>query len=218
MKRIHDPSALQRWLKQLNIEDWFEDPSQINFQLTAWEKGEYLCVPPAGLTEFIFCVKGAVQICSFSENGKGVLLSDHEAPYFLGAMEFLQPHIEQHYTIASQPLLGVTFSIEQNRQLLQNSLRFHQKLCMELSSKLLNSSSSRKEQSLYTLDERLLNHLQLVAKADGSIASSWVETAQLMDVSYRHLMHTLQQFCARGILTHGARRGEYTLSPEYRKA
>ena len=210
MKKIQDPAALERALQQANIPLWFDHPEKIKFSLTQWEKGEHLCSPPGKMEDFVFLLSGTVLICSFSESGKIVVLTQNRAPYFLGAQEFLFPDSEQNWAIAGTRMTGVTCSIEGNRALLEQDLHFHRQLCFELSKKLVYSSDSRKEQSLYTGEERLLQYLYAVAKPDGTLSVRWTEVAQRMDVSYRNLMYLLRRLCDDGILQHSGR-GSYRL-------
>lgn len=213
MKRIQNAAALERALQQANVQLWFDHPEKIAFSLTQWEKGEHLCSPPGKLEDFVFVLSGTVQICSFSERGKVVVLTQNRAPYFLGAQEFLFPDDEQNWAIAGTRMTGVTCSIEGNRALLEQDLHFHRQLCFALSQKLVYSSASRKEQSLYTGEERLLQYLRAAAQPDGSLPVRWTECAQRLDVSYRNLMYLLRRLCEDGTLTRTGR-GRYTLTPE----
>ena len=158
---------------------------------------ESICTAGHPLAYFMLVLAGRAKASVLAENGRELLLCFSQAGDIIGDLELM---------------LG-TFTAETSIRALTDVLCTHttflNRVGAALAGKLKRSTENCSHIILYPLETRLCAYIAATAHG-GLFAEPLTETAGLIGTSYRHLLRSLEQLAAEGLIEH-AGRGRYRI-------
>lgn len=202
MKRILDNNLLNNYIVKHNIENIFDKNLINHMELHFYEKNEAILKAESNLEYYYLLVDGKIKISYLFENGKSMLLKFYRDFNTIGDLELLKnlsvccdiDAIEDTYLIAiSSHLL--------RKEYLDNP-KFLLHLAEALSDKLYTTINNTSYNFVYPLINRLSSYLVEYLTNENYIVlnSSFLEIAQFLGTTYRHLNRTLKELEEESII------------------
>lgn len=202
MKRILNNKLLEKYIDKYDIKGTF-DKDMINLmELHYYKKGEVVFKAETTLEYYYLLVSGKIRISYPFENGKSMLLKFYKPFNTIGDMELLKNKpitcdidaVEDTYLIAiSSNIIRMSY--------LENPKFLHH-LADSLSEKLYATINNSSYNFVYPLINRLSSYLveQLTDKDYIKLNSSFIEIAQFLGTTYRHLNRTFKELEEKSII------------------
>jgi CRP-like cAMP-binding protein len=157
-------------------------------------------------------VEGRAKVVRLMENGRTMLHAFYRGISLLGDLELCRGDLTARTSVrAVTDAWLICFPLEGRREEMLRDARLLKLMCGELALKLEQASESAAQNLLYPLSDRLIAYMH-EAQSDGVFAESLTGTAELLGVSYRHLLRTLRDFEREGRIRRvrgGYRLGEW---------
>jgi CRP/FNR family putative post-exponential-phase nitrogen-starvation transcriptional regulator len=157
-----------------------------------------------------FILSGAVKIYIDHENGRRSVLDFAGKSDWLGELSLFchEPDIKENKVLQSTECLE--FDIDELRELCKKDVSVSFYFASYIASKLLTRSYRMSESLNYPLSKRLGAFI-LQYQQNGIYSIPHTDVSEYMNVSYRHVLYVIQQFCESGILKKDRGKG-YTIS------
>lgn len=144
--------------------------------------------------------QGKARVGITAPNGKDLILCFYLSDGLIGELEmFCRAETDTTSVTAAGTLRCISIPIAENFQYLDNNLAFTKIAASELAKKLLRSSNSVAENTLYDAGTRLCRYI-LAASDGGYFRDIMTEAAYSIGTSYRHLYRMIGALCKEGIL------------------
>lgn len=171
-----------------------------NCSFRSYSFGE--CVIAEGMENgMIFLVtEGKAKVGVTTPNGKNLILCFYLSGGLMGEVELFTDEAAGSSTVtALDNFKCVAIPTECNKNYLKNNLAFAHIAASELSKKLMKSTNSVVESTLYTAEKRLCRYI--LAASDGKyFRDIMTDVAYSVGISYRHLYRMMGVLCRDGIL------------------
>jgi len=164
-----------------------------------FKAGEFLNIEGDEPAYLYYILSGKVKVYFTQSNGKVALLHFLGAQSFIGDMELLEARYYSKGVQASTDTRCLALPTTYVRELLLNDVTFLRHLALYLSKKIMHNSAKMSQSLAYPLENRLAEFI-LMSENDNIYQEKHTEAAEFLGVSYRHLLHVLAQFVARGWL------------------
>ncbi|OCA97639.1 cyclic nucleotide-binding domain-containing protein [Clostridium beijerinckii] len=206
MIKIEDNIRLSEYINKNKLENLFSEDMGRYMELYMFNKNEYICREEEILENMYFLVEGKAKVSKHLENGKSLLISFYSPITIIGDAEFVRnnPTDCSVQAIKDTYCIGIRFDIV--RKILINDCKFLVNLCSYLSEKLTNGSTNTSINLLYPLENRLASYIIAFSEIENSntrkivFRENYIEIAELLGTSYRHLSRTLNKLCLEGFL------------------
>lgn len=202
MRRILDNGLIEQYIKKYNIENIFDYEILKYAQLHFYEKEDYILESGETLEYYYLLVDGKIKIYYPFENGKSMILKFYKDFNTIGDLELLKDipilcnidAVEDTYLIAI-PATTLRETYFDNIKLLHH-------LVDSLSEKLYGTINNSSYNFVYPLINRLSSYLveHLTDKRYIILNSSYLEIAQFLGTTYRHLNRTLKEMESKSII------------------
>lgn len=144
--------------------------------------------------------QGRAKVGVTAPNGKDLILCFYLSDGLMGDLEmFCGAETNTTSVTAAGALHCIAIPVASNFAYLDGNLAFTKIAASELAKKLLRSSNSVVESTLYTAEIRLCRHI-LAASDSGCFRDTMTNTAHSIGVSYRHLYRMMGSLCREGLL------------------
>ncbi|MBU5483939.1 helix-turn-helix domain-containing protein [Clostridium sp. MSJ-11] len=202
MRRIFDNKLLEHYIIKHNIEDIFDKDILKHAQLHFYEKDKCILEPDSSLEYYYLLVDGKIKIFYPFENGKSMFLKFYKEFNTIGDLELLKniPVLCNIDTIEDTYLIAIPADILRKKYL--NNLKFLHHLIDSLSDKLYATINNSSYNFVYPLINRLSSYLlEYITDKDYIILnSSFIEIAQFLGTTYRHLNRTFKELELESII------------------
>ena len=202
MKKILNDSLLNHYITKHNVEDILGRDILIYAQLHFYEKDEYILESESNLEYYYLIVDGKIKISYPFENGKSMLLKFYKEFNTIGDIEFLKdiPILCDIDAIEDTYLIAIPTDILRKRYL--DNLKFLHHLIDSLSEKLYATINNSSYNFVYPLINRLSSYLveHITDKNYIILSPSFIEIAQFLGTTYRHLNRTFKELEAKSII------------------
>lgn len=202
MKKILNNDLLNKYIAKHNIESILDKEILLHAQLHFYEKDEYILEAESNLQYYYLIVDGKIKISYPFENGKSMLLKFYKEFNTIGDLEFLKdiPILCDIDAIEDTYLIAIPTDILRKRYL--DNLKFLHHLIHSLSEKLYATINNSSYNFVYPLMNRLSSYLvEHITDKDYIILSpSFIEIAQFLGTTYRHLNRTFKELEAKSII------------------
>ncbi len=191
MQRVLDPARLTRYLKETNLEELAADYPAALYRCPA---GKDIARQGEPLTHLYMFVEGRAKVVRLMENGRTMLHAFYRGVSLLGDLELCRGDLTARTSVRAVTdawLIG--FPLEGRREAMLRDARLLRLMSGELAIKLEQASESAAQNLLYPLSDRLITYMH-EAQSGGVFSESLTGTAELLGVSYRHLLRTLRDF------------------------
>jgi CRP/FNR family transcriptional regulator, putaive post-exponential-phase nitrogen-starvation regulator len=202
MKRILNKDLLNHYIVKHNIENILDKDILQHAQLHFYEKEEHILEGESKLEYYYLLVEGKIKIFYPFENGKAMLLKFYSEFNTIGDLELLKnlPILCNIDAMEDTYLIAIPSDILRNEYL--NNLKFLHHLIDSLSEKLYATINNSSYNFVYPLINRLSSYLveHLTDKNYIVLNSSFIEIAQFLGTTYRHLNRTFKELEEKSII------------------
>ncbi|KGK89206.1 cyclic nucleotide-binding domain-containing protein [Clostridium sp. HMP27] len=202
MRKISDNNLLNKYIKKHNIENIFDDEIIKYAQLHFYEKEEYILESGENLEYYYLLVEGKIKIYYPFENGKSMLLKFYKTFNTLGDIELFKgiPILCNVDAVEDTYLIAIPSAILMEKYF--NNIKFLHHLIDSLSEKLYGTINNGSYNFVYPLINRLSSYLieHLTDKNYMILNSSYLDIAQFLGTTYRHLNRTLKGMEEKSII------------------
>lgn len=209
MEVIKDLECIKMYYRQYNMERLFSVDLLEKFELIKANTLEYICKQEEKMEHLYFLVEGKAKVFNALANGKTLLISFYEPFEVIGDVELIKfkPAIATVQALSDCYMLAL--STEKLRPALQKDIKLLNFVCTALAEKLDHISNNSSINLLYPLENRLASYINMVATEEKAgqgrrqryFNENLTQLAELLGISYRHLLRTLKTLCNRGILS-----------------
>lgn len=202
MRKITDSSLLEYYTKKHSI-DAILDEDLLNYaRLYFYEKGEYILEAENKLENYYLLVEGKIKIYYILENGKYMNVKYYKDFITIGDMELLKdaPIICNIDAVEDTYMIAISSDILRRKYLDNPKLLRH--LVNSLSEKLSATINNSSYNFVYPLINRLASYLVEHITDENYIIlnSSYLEIAEFLGTTYRHLNRTFKEMEAKSII------------------
>jgi len=202
MRRILNNDLLKYYIVKYNIEDILDKELLKYANLHFYEKDESILKADSNLEYYYLLVDGKVKISYPFENGKSMLLKFYKDFNTIGDLELLKnlPICCNIDAVEDTYLIGIPSDILR-KGYFDNS-KFLRHLVESLSEKLYATINNSSYNFVYPLINRLSSYLveHMTDKNYITLNSSFIEIAQFLGTTYRHLNRTLKELESKSII------------------
>ncbi|MBU5676409.1 cyclic nucleotide-binding domain-containing protein [Alkaliphilus sp. MSJ-5] len=202
MKKILNNDLLNHYIVKHNIENIFDKDILEYAQLHFYQKNEYILEAESNLEYYYLLVDGKIKISYLFENGKSMLLKFYKEFNSIGDLELLKniPILCNIDAIEDTYLIAIPSDILRTKFL--DNLKFLHHLIDSLSEKLYATINNSSYNFVYPLINRLSSYLveHITDKNYIILSSSFLEIAQFLGTTYRHLNRTFKELESKSII------------------
>ncbi len=188
MERVSDPARLDRFLERAGLAEFAADYPAVLYRCPA---GAFIARQGEALSRLYVFMEGRAKVVRLMENGRTLLHAFYHGVSLLGDLELCRGDLIARTSVEAVTgawLIG--FDLTGRREAMLNDARLLRLMSAELAAKLDQASESAAQNLLYPLADRLLQYMR-EARSGGIFSESLTSTAELLGVSYRHLLRTL---------------------------
>ncbi|WP_026882460.1 cyclic nucleotide-binding domain-containing protein [Clostridium akagii] len=202
MKKILDNDLLSNYIDKYNIENIFDKDLIDLMELHFYEKDERIFKAGTNLKYYYLLVDGKIKISYPFENGKSMLLKFYKAFNTIGDLELLKKRPITCDIEATEDTYLIAISSDILRKSYLDDSKFLRHLVESLSEKLYATINNSSYNFVYPLINRLSSYLieHLIDKNCIVLNSSFLEIAQFLGTTYRHLNRTLKELEEKSII------------------
>lgn len=201
MEILKNEKLLARILEEYHIADFFEDIEKYKsgLKLITFSKNTFLYSRPEHRKYAYFLISGKLSIYAVAENGKQMLVRYCDDFIFLGDMELLGYEEPSNMTETVTECLFLALDMSLMRAELMQDKKFLRFLCGSLAEKISYFASMQFRNRAGSPQQKVAFHI-LEKLEQGYFKENLRWTAELLDISYRHLHRILGEFVDKGIL------------------
>ena len=165
-----------------------------------FKAGETILNEGAPITHLLIVVSGKAKVCSTAENGKDLLICYYISGGIMGDIVLMtNTYVAATSIAAVTDFECISMPYKRNAADLKNNLEFMNRVGYELALKLLGSSKSRVNASLYSGEARLCSYILESAHGD-KFDDTLTDAACSIGISYRHLLRLVNKLCQDKVL------------------
>ncbi len=196
---VKDEALFAKYLKEHPVQKLFSADILPYLELHVYKKGDFLSKEFSPPTYLRFLVEGNVKIYMTLKNGKINIMELLSGWGIIGELEMLNA---QNTTQAVQAMGNVwcfELPLARCNAFALKDVCFLRELCRMLGEKIVRNRDVFTVNQSYPLENRLASYI-LMTTDGGLFDERLTEVAEYLGTSYRHLLRTLSNLCARGIL------------------
>ncbi len=202
MKRILESSLLSNYIKKHNIESILDEEILEYAQLHFYEEGEHILESGEKLKYYYFFVDGKIKVHYPFENGKSMILKFYKDYNTIGDLELLKdiPIVCSIDAVEDTFMVAIPSAVIKEKFF--NNTRLLHHLVDSLSDKLYGTINNSSYNFIYPLINRLASYLLENLKDKNYIVlnSSYIEIAEFLGTTYRHLNRTFKEMESKLII------------------
>lgn len=202
MRRIIDNNILKMYIKKYNIDEIFNDEILEHAKLHFYEKEEHILNSEETLEYYYLLVDGKIKVYYPFENGKSMLLKFYKDFNTFGDLELLKgiPILCNIDAVEDTYLIAIPAEILRDKYF--NDIKFSHHLVDSLSEKLYGTINNSSYNFVYPLINRLASYLveHLTNENYVVLNSSYLDIAQFLGTTYRHLNRTIKEMELKSII------------------
>lgn len=168
-------------------------------ELRDYQRGEFLCQQGCLLEHLLFVVEGRVKVCAITPADKTLLFCYNGPGTVVGEVELMTEGPASSTLCAMGPVRCLAIPLKKYRQQLRSNIVFMNRIALTMARIVTRYSINDSFNILAPLDVRLRAYIAL-NQQDGLFTARLTETAEYLGVSYRHLLRTMNELCAKGDL------------------
>ncbi|MEL7647658.1 MAG: transcriptional regulator YeiL [Sedimentibacter sp.] len=199
MQKVQNSIVISNYIIKYSIADIFGFDITPCLQLIHFKAGEFI-LNEGGASEYLYYLtEGRAKLYLTHKNGKVSIINFIEPPCFLGEIELMGAQSESNGVQALTDCCCLAVPLNECKDKMLNDIKFLKHLCVFLSTKAINNSSSFTKNVSYPLENRLAAFI-LMTSNNSLYTEKHTEVSEFLGVSYRHLLYVLAGFVKKGIL------------------
>lgn len=198
-KNMAEKRTSEQILEQSGFLSQFSFDIRPYARIREYEKDEAIIVSTSNLTRILYLIKGTAKLYSQHKNGRQSLINFFTPPSFLGVPELFEESKQPYPLVAQTRCRFIEVDTTRCRaRLLQDALFL--RFCCSMALKQ-NAAQNLRYMNLtaYPCRNNFAASL-LLLQNDGILSVKYVELAEYLAISYRHLMHLISELCSEGIV------------------
>ncbi|MBS7525124.1 helix-turn-helix domain-containing protein [Fusibacter paucivorans] len=202
MKRIHDPLQLRKILSTHDIYRFFDADITPYVTMMTYEPGESVLTAGDALTHYLLLVDGRIKVSYLFENGKTMAVKFYHPLTPIGDIEYLRDVPLLCNVDAIETSSFIAIDVQTLRTHFSNDVAFLKHLIESLSDKLYATVNNNAYNFIYPLPNRLASYLLHQPSTNNVIVlhASYLEIADFLGTTYRHLNRTIRMLVDEGII------------------
>ncbi|MBC5638458.1 cyclic nucleotide-binding domain-containing protein [Ornithinibacillus sp. BX22] len=192
MIRINDSEQLKGYIDTYKLQDYLETNLFSIAELFFFEKNEHLIHTGEISNYFYFLVEGTVMVYSHTSEEQNLCINYSYQSTLIGEASSLWGMLPKSSVKTLTPCVCVSVNLAKYRDTLQNDVVFLKQICKILSSRL-NSGITLASSLSGSVESRLAAFI-LEHEQDNVFAFQLTTCADILNVSYRHLLRTMATF------------------------
>jgi CRP/FNR family putative post-exponential-phase nitrogen-starvation transcriptional regulator len=185
---------INRYLNQSNFQTFFSFDIQPYIEVHSFHKKETICQEGELFPYLYYLISGKSKIYMSHKNGKISLINFVEAPSIIGELGLIGAETLAKGIEAMEPCVCLAIPLKDYRHQLLQDAYFLQRLCQFIGEKTITRTEKYAKSYGYPLENRLAAFILLTEQNDCYLEKH-TEASEYLNVSYRHLLYVLNQFC-----------------------
>lgn len=168
-------------------------------ELHSFQKKEMICKEGTDLPYLYYLISGKAKIYMSHKNGKVSLINFIQAPSFIGELGLIGVEDTTKAIEVLEDCVCLALPLKDCHQLLLQDATFLQHLCKFIGNKAITRTENYAKNYSYPFENRLAAFI-LLTEQNNCYTEKHTEASEYLNVSYRHLLYVLNQFCQQNYL------------------
>ncbi|PGU32778.1 transcriptional regulator YeiL [Bacillus cereus] len=168
-------------------------------ELHSFQKKEMICKEGIDLPYLYYLISGKAKIYMSHKNGKISLINFIQAPSFIGELGLIGVESVTKAVEVIEDCICLALPLKDCQHLLLRDATFLQKLCKFIGEKTITRTENYAKNYSYSFENRLAAFI-LLTEQNNCYTEKHTEASEYLNVSYRHLLYVLNQFCQQNYL------------------
>lgn len=168
-------------------------------ELHSFQKKEMICNEGIDLPYLYYLISGKAKIYMSHKNGKVSLINFIQAPSFIGELGLIGVESVTKAVEVIEDCICLALPLKDCQHLLLQDATFLQKLCKFIGEKTITRTENYAKNYSYPFENRLAAFI-LLTEQNNCYTEKHTEASEYLNVSYRHLLYVLNQFCQQNYL------------------
>ncbi len=187
------------------------EPDHLQLRVDLFSSSEAIVGFHRPLNRLYFLAEGKAKITVVHEDGSRSIVHFVHPEDWIGELTLIGIEKAHKDVIAIGPCKCLSVPMDIARELLLPDADFLLMMSRYIGRKLLERTQFQAKQQRFALKYRLASYI-LLTEQEGLYREKHTETAEYLGVSYRHLLHTFEQFREERLIEKKGR--GYTINPE----
>ncbi|CAG9622744.1 transcriptional regulator YeiL [Sutcliffiella rhizosphaerae] len=207
--KVYKEDKKRLYMEHHSIAHLFSFPVEEVLEVHEYERDEWIIQEGMRPYYLFYVVEGKAKIYVTHQNGKVSLINFVHVNDYIGEMELIQDVYYTKGIQASTKTICFALPIQQYRAKLMEDAKFLRELTKFLSVKASFMAMKYSQGLAFPLENRLADFILLTAD-EGIYREKHVTVCNYLGISYRHLLHVLNQFCEKKFLKKEGRNYQIT--------
>ncbi|MFK4426753.1 transcriptional regulator YeiL [Bacillus mycoides] len=199
MKVSKNSEEISHYMQIYNFHTLFSFDVLPYAELHSFQKKERICKEGIDLPYLYYLISGKAKIYMSHKNGKVSLINFIQAPSFIGELGLIGVESVTKAVEVIEDCICLALPLKDCQHLLLQDATFLQKLCKFIGEKTITRTESYAKNNSYPFENQLAAFI-LLTEQNNSYTEKHTEASEYLNVSYRHLLYVLNQFCQQNYL------------------
>ncbi|GAB6447806.1 transcriptional regulator YeiL [Bacillus tropicus] len=199
MKVSKNSEEISHYIQTYNFHSLFSFDILPHAELHSFQKSEKICNEGFDVPYLYYLISGKAKIYMSHKNGKISLINFIQAPSFIGELGLIGVESVTKTVEVIEDCMCLALPLKDCQHLLLQDVIFLQKLCKFIGEKTITRTESYAKNNSYPFENRLAAFI-LLTEQNNSYTEKHTEASEYLNVSYRHLLYVLKQFCRQNYL------------------
>ena len=199
MKVSKNSEEISHYIQTYNFHTLFSFDILPYAELHSFQKSEKMCNEGVDVPYLYYLISGKAKIYMSHKNGKTSLINFIQASSFIGELGLIGVESITKTVEVIEDCMCLALPLKDCQHLLLQDVIFLQKLCKFIGEKTITRTESYAKNNSYPFENRLAAFI-LLTEQNNSYTEKHTEASEYLNVSYRHLLYVLNQFCQQNYL------------------
>ena len=199
MKISKNSEEISHYIQTYNFHTLFSFDILPYAELHSFQKSEKICNEGVDVPYLYYLISGKAKIYMSHKNGKTSLINFIQASSFIGELGLIGVESVTKTVEVIEDCMCLALPLKDCQHLLLQDVIFLQKLCKFIGEKTITRTESYAKNNSYPFENRLAAFI-LLTEQNNSYTEKHTEASEYLNVSYRHLLYVLNQFCQQNYL------------------
>ncbi|MDP7991615.1 transcriptional regulator YeiL [Bacillus sp. MHSD_36] len=194
MKVSKNSEEISHYMQTYNFHTLFSFNVLPYAELHSFQKKDRICTEGVDVPYLYYLISGKGKIYMSHKNGRVSLIDFIQAPSFIGELGLIGVESVTKTVEVIEDCMCLALPLKGCQHLLLQDATFLQKLCKFIGEKTITRTESYAKNNSYPFENRLAAFI-LLTEQNNSYTEKHTEASEYLNVSYRHLLYVLNQFC-----------------------
>ncbi|MCU5378059.1 transcriptional regulator YeiL [Bacillus cereus] len=199
MKVSKNRKEISHYVQAYNFHTLFSFDVLPYAELHFFQKKEMICNEGVDVPYLYYLISGKAKIYMSHKNGRVSLINFIQAPSFIGELGLIGVESVTKTVEVIEDCMCLALPLKDCQHLLLQDATFLQKLCKFIGEKTITRTENYAKNNSYPFENQLAAFI-LLTEQNNSYTEKHTEASEYLNVSYRHLLYVLNQFCQQNYL------------------